>query len=221
MRIATVAVCLLVGAGAFVAFGFWRRANTQADTADSAEMQSRQPSEAIPLTNDETARAPGAADNLPPGSSVTAARANNTGRHPSPESQTGISDEGQRLREMLASSDEEARRRALLALGKLDDTDPKLLTDVLAEDPSARIRAAAARGLSRLGRRETIPQLLDALDDEDINVRTWAITALNNTLIGVRFPYNANEPREARLRHIAIIRTRLTAWGVLSEDTGE
>lgn len=209
MRMATIAVCLLM-AGAFAAFGFWWRANTQADTADSADTRSRQFHQTRQPADDETDLAPAAA--APNGTDQRSTRERSTDT---------VSDEGRQWREALASSDDQVRREALLELGKRDDTDPKLLTDVLAEDPSPRIRAAAARGLSRLGRREAIPQLLDALDDEDINVRTWAITALNNTLIGVRFPYNANEPREARLRHIAIIRTRLTAWGVLPDGTGE
>ena len=111
-------------------------------------------------------------------------------------------------------------REALLALGTLEDTNPKLLTGVLDEDPSPAVRAAAARGLSRLRRREAIPDLLDALDDDDLQVRTWAITALNNTLRSTRFVYKADDPREVRLRNISIIRTKLTTWGVIGSDAG-
>ena len=213
MRVATIVVCVLV-AGAFVAFGFWWKANVQADSADT---RSPQPDEPTRSANNGTGPARIQDDSPTPPSQPPVA-ANAPDERPAP-GDGAVSDENRRLQEMLASSDDNARREALLALGALDDTDPALLTDTLAEDPSPVIRAAAAQGLSRLKRREVIPQLLDALDDEDLNVRTWAITALNNTLHGVRFPYRADEPRERRLYHISVIRTNLTTWGVLGENT--
>jgi len=200
--------------GAFVAFGFWWKANIQPDSSDHPASQPDEPAQ--PPDNGP---GPAPVEDDPPTPDQPPAAAGDVDGCPARADGGPISDEGRRLREALASSDDEARRQALLALGKLDDTDPALLTSALAEDPAPVIRAAAARGLSRLKRREAIPQLLDALDDDDLHVRTWAITALNNTLHGVRFPYRADEPRERRLYNISIMRTKLTSWGVLGEDT--
>jgi len=203
----------VLAAGAFVAFGFWWKANVQPGSSDT-----RLPQPDEPAQPSDNGTGPASIQDDSPAPSQPPVAASAPDERPAPAA-GAVSDENRRLQEMLASSDDDARREALLALGKLDDTDPALLTDVLADDPAPAIRAAAAQGLSRLKRRETIPQLLKALDDKDLNVRTWAITALNNTLRSVRFPYRADEPREQRLYHISVIRTNLTTWGVLGENT--
>ena len=211
MKAGTIVLCAVV-ALAFVVFGFWWKAHV---APDSDGRQAAQPDGPARTSSNGTGPAP--VEDGPPAHEPSAA-AGEIDERPTAADSGSVSDEGRRLREALASPDDEVRRQALLALGKLDDTDPALLTSALAEDPSPAIRAAAARGLSRLKRREARPQLLDALDDDDIHVRTWAITALNNTLHGTRFPYRANEPREQRLHRIAEIRRTLTNWGVLEQD---
>jgi hypothetical protein len=203
MRATTIAVCVLV-AGGVVAFGFWWRANIQDDSANTPFSRADQTRRPI----DGPAPAVTPAGHLD--TSDGPASTNETDQHSTDRGSTvTVCQEGQRWREALASSDDQGRREALLELGKLQDTDPKLLTDALADDPAPDIRAAAARGLSRLKSEEAIPELLDALDDDDINVRTWAITGLNNTLVGVRFPYDARAPRPERLKQIESIRAYL------------
>ncbi len=199
--------CLLV-AGTFVAFGYWWKANTQSTRSAAAEPDSdvieRPPAEASTTGEVDTVVTNGAPNATPPAHPPDAA-----------------SDETRRLQQqVLTSSDQPARRRALLELGQRDDADPAVLTDVLAADPLPETRAAAARGLSRLRSVQAVPQLVEALSDEDLKVRTWAITALNRTF-GGRFQFAADAPLERRRLHIYNIRRRLATGGYLPEDTGE
>lgn len=207
MRATVMVACLLV-ACTFVAFGYWWKANIQSTESAVAEPDSdvieRPPAEAAPTGEVDTVVTNGAPNVAPPVRPPDAA-----------------SDETRRLQqEVLTSSDQPARRRALLELGKCDDADPTVLTDVLAVDPSSETRAAAARALSRLRNLQAVPQLVEALADEDLKVRTWAITALNQTF-GGRFEYSADAPLERRRLHIYNIRRRLATGGYLPEGTGE
>ncbi len=120
-----------------------------------------------------------------------------------------------RLREMLESPDDGTRCDALRELGRIPGTDPTLLTSVLISDAPPIVRQAAARGLGDLKNRDAIPDLVRALDDDNLNVRVWAISALNNTLVDARFPYNANARREERLMRIDNIERQLRAAGLL------
>jgi len=199
--------------GAFVAFGFWWKANIQPDSSDHPASQPDEPAQ--PPDNGP---GPAPVEDGPTTPGQPGVAASDVDGRLAPAAGGPVSDENRRLQGMLASSDDNARREALLALGKLDDTDPKLLTDVLADDPAPDIRAAAARGLSRLRSQQAIPQLFHALSDEDLQVRIWAITALNKTC-GGKFVFTPEAPLEERQTDLANIRTRLTYWGVLGENT--
>ena len=118
------------------------------------------------------------------------------------------------LRRLKDLPNEQIRREAILALGRHSSTDPVLLSDVLEEAPSPGTRAAAARSLSRLRNRKAIPKLVEALGDEDQQVRIWAISALNSTC-WVRFTYRADDPVAKRRHDIRIIKRLLTTWGLL------
>lgn len=120
------------------------------------------------------------------------------------------------LRRLKDLPNEQIRREAILALGRHSSTDPVLLSDVLEEDPSPGTRAAAARSLSRLRNRKAIPKLVEALSDEDQQVRIWAISALNSTC-WVRFTYRADDPVAKRRFDIRIIKRLLTTWGLLED----
>jgi len=121
------------------------------------------------------------------------------------------------LRRLKDLPNEQIRREAVLALGRHSKTDPVLLTDVLEEAPSPKTRAAAARGLSRLRNRRAIPKLVEALGDQDKQVRIWAISALNATCY-VRFTYRADDPVASRRHDIRIIKRLLTTWGLLGDQ---
>jgi len=213
MRVAVIIGVLLV-AGSFVAFAYWWNENNQRNEQPIVQ------TEVVPLEHDDTT--PPASPDRPadyplgPGKPTTMARAIQPTCPERQAAQQAV--EGQKFTEMLASDNDEKRREALLELGKLPDTDPNLLTDVLDTDPSPQIRAAAAQGLSRLKRHEALPELIRALDDEDLKVRTWAITAIHNTC-HVRFVYRADAPRKERLWHIENIKKNLTTWGVLDPQT--
>ena len=73
----------------------------------------------------------------------------------------------------------------------------------MSEDPS--VRAAAATGLGRIGARDTVPDLLDAMDDDAVIVRTRAGAAVAY-LINRNYYFNARAPREERLMVIDNIR---------------
>ena len=115
------------------------------------------------------------------------------------------------------SPNEQIRLEAILALGRHSKTDPVLLTDILEKAPSPKTRAAAARSLSRLQNRAAVPELVNALGDEDQQVRIWAISALNRTCF-VRFTYKADDPLEKRRRDISNIKRLLMTWGLLEEQ---
>lgn len=197
MRPATMVLCLLL-AGGIVWGGFCWKANTQNEQEAPISDQATQP-----IDDGEDLDNENATEAKPP-AAVTSSRP----ARPSPAERSSAARPGpdQQLLDALASSDEKTRGVALRELGRTEGADPKLLTDPLTNDPSPNIRQAAARGLAQLQNRDALPDLMDALDDEDVNVRVWAITALHNTIVGIRFPYNASDPREERLMQIENIR---------------
>lgn len=120
----------------------------------------------------------------------------------------------QALEELLKSGEDDRLQGAAAAeLGRYEDLDPAVLTGVLG-DPAAEAekRAGAAKGLSRLKKKESIPQLFSALKDPNPKVRLWAITALSETT-GLRFNYDADVPPSRQQREIRFIRTVLKRNG--------
>jgi HEAT repeat protein len=83
-------------------------------------------------------------------------------------------------RDWLSSPDADVRRRGCEALMAVEDgarQDAPAIAGLL-RDPSAVVRRAAARALARLGSVACLPALLDALDDQDWQVRFNATAAL-------------------------------------------
>lgn len=197
MKSRIMVVCVLL-AGGIVWAGLWWQGNSQDDQEGSLSDQTTQPIDAETDPDDQNATTG------PVDTTTTGGRARPPSADRQPASQP---DPDQQLLAKITSSDEKTRCDALKALGRVKGTDPKLLTEPLSDDPSPKVRQAAARGLGQLRDRRSIPALMDALDDEDLNVRVWAITALHNTLNGeIRFPYKASGPREQRLLQIDNIR---------------
>jgi HEAT repeat protein len=107
-----------------------------------------------------------------------------------------------------------ARGEAAAALGRYKNADPKVLTQALIGDPNGQARAGAAKGLMRMRKPETLPELVQALEDPDAKVRIWAITAIHK-MIARRFPYDARKPPQTQQREIQRIRDYLKSCGVL------
>jgi len=65
------------------------------------------------------------------------------------------------------------------------------------EDPNT--RAQAATGLGLIGAIETVPYLLQAMDDDNVRIRARAYSAFRY-LTGVDYGFKADSPREQRLK---------------------
>ena len=110
------------------------------------------------------------------------------------------------LERALASPEIESRRAAswgLAVLSGQEATRGRLLTRALQNDGSSAVRAAAARGLRRLGEagRETRPSLFAALEDSSENVRYEAAQALAGVrpqgprdLVALRAAFRGRDP---------------------------
>ncbi len=119
--------------------------------------------------------------------------------------------------ENLLGSAEKARVRGAAAaeLGRYEDLDPSVLTNVLSDTQAEpEIRAGAAKGLSRLKDRDAVPQLFRALSDPDPKVRLWASTALGK-ITGRRYMYYADKPPSQQREVIEAIERSLKRLGYL------
>jgi HEAT repeat protein len=109
------------------------------------------------------------------------------------------------------------RGKAAEQLGGFENTTASELTALLkadqVDDPA--VRAGAARGLRRLKDDAAIPELLEALNDPDKNVRMWAISAIRALVPGKAWPFHAEAPASTRAKEIANIRYWLKRYGKL------
>jgi HEAT repeat protein len=104
---------------------------------------------------------------------------------------------------------------AAATLGKYEGLQPKVLTAVLhSPQADAEARAGAAKGLSRLRKKESVPALVAALSDPDPTVRLWAITAIYKTT-KMRFLFNASKPPATQKQRVDFIRSELKRQGFL------
>ena len=131
------------------------------------------------------------------------------GRHRTPERRDLLS-------RMVKDSSLSARARgeAAATLGGFQDADPTVLTSTLATDPNPKARAGAARGLVRLRKPQTLPQLVQALSDPDPRVRAYANAAIHNMIVR-RFPFDPKQPPETQRQAIARITAYLKQCGML------
>jgi hypothetical protein len=107
-----------------------------------------------------------------------------------------------------------ARGEAAANYGKFKDADPTVLTQILAGDQDPEARAGAAKGLTRMRKPSTIPELVRGLEDRDPRVRLWSITAIHKMIVR-RFPYDASQPPQRQQYVIQKIKTYLRSAGVL------
>ena len=107
-----------------------------------------------------------------------------------------------------------ARSEAAATLGKFKQADPVVLVRSLTADESPEVRAGAAKGLARLEKPSTIPQLSAALEDPSPQVRMWAITAIHKMIVR-RYPYDPAKPPQQQQEVIGRIREYLRKCGVL------
>ncbi len=107
------------------------------------------------------------------------------------------------------------RGEAAAQLGKKGG-DAEALTRVLdpGGEPEAKVRAGAAKGLGFARDPEAIPQLVEALEDPDREVRIWAITAIHR-MIARRFPFDASKPPGTQRAEIRRIEEYLRKAGAL------
>jgi len=109
---------------------------------------------------------------------------------------------------------EPARAEAAATLGSFEQANPVVLTETMAKDPSPRVRAGAAKGLVRLRKPETLPELVKALSDPDTRVRAYAITAIHH-MIARRYNFDPRAPVQTQQREIERIKAYLRKCGVL------
>jgi hypothetical protein len=83
-------------------------------------------------------------------------------------------------------------------------TDPVVLSQVLLTANEAQSRRIAARGLGRKREYDALPALLDALYDEDLTVRVYAISAIHD-ITHMRFNFRPDGPadrRDEQIQHL-------------------
>lgn len=102
----------------------------------------------------------------------------------------------------LIASTAEAREKAALDLARYGPGSEPHMRRVLAESQQPSVKAAVIQGLASLGDWESMPQLIDVLDDPDAQVQGRAEAAVT-TLLGKDFFFRpAGEPldREGAVR---------------------
>jgi HEAT repeat protein len=86
------------------------------------------------------------------------------------------------LPELLRDKDDDVRKFALDLIFEIQHCNyPKLLVDMLKNDPNANVKASAAKALGVLNYREAIPELIDALKDDE-----WVCFAAIEALTALR-----------------------------------
>jgi hypothetical protein len=78
-----------------------------------------------------------------------------------------------------------------------EEKDPVVLQRVLVEAADVDSRKAAARGLGREAGVSSIPALIEGLHDENITVRVYSISAIND-ITSMRYRYDPKAPKEIR-----------------------
>jgi len=108
---------------------------------------------------------------------------------------------------IVQGGDEDAAWQAMIDIGRSGDRSAApLAMKTLTTHPSPRVRAAAANALARLEVWDSMPTLIDALQDADLRVRTQANLAIAK-LVGFRYlGYDPDAPAADRARAIRFIR---------------
>ncbi len=108
----------------------------------------------------------------------------------------------------LALKDERpaVRQVAVIAVSQAgSETETPVVSTIVIKDKSPAVRAAAALSLGRMRAYKETETLLDAMADEDEDVRRRANAAVEK-IIGAGVSFKASAPEEARRRRIAELR---------------
>lgn len=104
---------------------------------------------------------------------------------------------------------QEQREKAILGLAKADKKGKEYLRELL-KSPDVEAKAAAISGLAECRDFESMPQLLDLLDDPSDNLRRRAASA-SMLILGRNYPYDAAAAASARAPVIALMRKEYQA----------
>ena len=122
------------------------------------------------------------------------------------------------IRAAMKDTRPEVRQEAMIAVSSAgNEGDTPVLSNVVAADESAVVRAAAARTLGRMKAYTEVELLLKAMDDDDLNVRRHANAAIVK-IIGASVSFKASDPVEKRRADIASMRAM---WGTMKAKTIE
>ena len=94
------------------------------------------------------------------------------------------------------------------------ERDTAVLAKVLVEAEEPKSRGQAARGLGRGRDRSALPALLEALSDDDLTVRVYAISAIND-ITGMKFRYAPDSPESVREQQARNLRDYLRTAGAV------
>lgn len=89
------------------------------------------------------------------------------------------------------------RQKAALELGQVGKGNEQLLQQVLVESQTPEVKAAAIEAIGELKHWESMPKLLDALDDPSPLVRGRA-AAIATSMLGIDFGFRAGDPPDKR-----------------------
>jgi len=121
-----------------------------------------------------------------------------------------LSDKADRLKKALGDKRPKVRAVAIVVIGRTNiGANAGDLRRILTEDEEKDVRAAAAQALGRIGADEALPDLVDALDDAELIVRTRADAAIKKLIPGRDFGYRPNAELDERRAVIGKIRGML------------
>ena len=97
------------------------------------------------------------------------------------------------------------RKTAAIELSQRDDVPVESVRSVFRQSESAEVRAAAVQGLGRVRDVDTLPELIDAMEDESPLVRGRAGAAVRR-IVGLNYEFRALDPPEERAKAVAFYR---------------
>ncbi len=109
------------------------------------------------------------------------------------------------VRIALESTNASEQEKAVIELMDLGKPALTHLQRLLAESKSDRVRAATIQGLATQRDYDSMPMLLDAMNDPSLVVRVRAGAAVQR-LLGVKVRYSANAPPKEREKAVKILR---------------
>jgi len=105
----------------------------------------------------------------------------------------------------LAGSDVDEQQTAAIELSRRDDVPIQSVRDVFIKSKVPEVRAAAVQGLGRKRDFDTLPKLIDAMEDESPLVRGRAGAAVRR-IVGLNYEFRALDPPEKRKEAVEFYR---------------